>query len=374
MMEKKWIFCALLIVFSLGLLALLLKFPSLVQSGTNFETSRQETPAQQAQCREEVQLLNTTYPFIGNDLFLDFADTIYSPSHPLIFKNGSIIFLHAENMTSFAKSIDSIQTYFVLITRSNNDDVVPYLSSQQKKGLRTHYEKILGCRFMISWFASNPVLQHPKITPLPLGSKWQWITPSWHGEDMKKSRMVNALKKYTSDIEKNFLKSKPNLLHLALSEGTSDDSLYEPWRRLRREAVKNYNAKFRKTPIVVVDFPINKTCAHASKHHEQTFEWEKYMLTLSTFKFVLSPPGRGPDVHRTWEALLMGSIPVVQSGPLDFLYFDLPVLTVDKWDELSKELLTSMYPILTSRSYKFDKLFAPYWMELINEKRSKFIH
>lgn len=215
-------------------------------------------------------------------------------------------------------------------------------------------------------------MHHPKIVPLPLGNKWQWITPSWHAEDLRKSRMVSTLKRYAADIEKNFRKEKPNLLHVSLSEGTSDRALFEPWRKLRREAVKNFKANFQKIPVVVVNFPINETCAHANKHSEQLFEWEKFMATLTTYKFVLSPPGRGPDVHRTWEALLMGSIPVVQSGPLDFLYFDLPVLTVDTWDELTPDLLKSMHPVLLSRSYNFDKLFAPYWIQLINDRRKAY--
>jgi hypothetical protein len=33
-------------------------------------------------------------------------------------------------------------------------------------------------------------------------------------------------------------------------------------------------------------------------------------------RFVLSPPGNGNDCHRTWEALYLGAIPIVQAGSL----------------------------------------------------------
>jgi hypothetical protein len=66
--------------------------------------------------------------------------------------------------------------------------------------------------------------------------------------------------------------------------------------------------------------------------------------------FVASPPGNGLQAHRTWEALIGGSIPIVlRSGgvpgrplphhAMDQLYAGLPVLLVGDWSELSQELL-----------------------------------
>jgi hypothetical protein len=66
--------------------------------------------------------------------------------------------------------------------------------------------------------------------------------------------------------------------------------------------------------------------------------------------FVASPPGNGLQAHRTWEALIGGSIPIVlrsRGAPgrplpyhaMDQLYSGLPVLLVGDWGELSQELL-----------------------------------
>jgi len=47
--------------------------------------------------------------------------------------------------------------------------------------------------------------------------------------------------------------------------------------------------------------------------------------------FVAAPQGQGLDTHRLWEVLLMGSVPVVVSSPLDRLYRPLPVLILPSW-------------------------------------------
>jgi hypothetical protein len=166
----------------------------------------------------------------------------------------------------------------------------------------------------------------------------------------------------STDVRKNFLSEKKYLLHVGLTEGTSDGALYDPWRGSRREAVEAVKT-FSQHGLSLNDTIDNTVCPHL--RNDPTHGLEIFMTTISKFKFVLSPPGRGPDTHRTWEALLAGSIPIVQAGPMDALYFDLPVLTVEKWGELSEKFLVSIYPFLLNRKYKFEKLFAPYWMERI---------
>jgi hypothetical protein len=55
-------------------------------------------------------------------------------------------------------------------------------------------------------------------------------------------------------------------------------------------------------------------------------------------KFVLSPPGNGPDCHRTWEAIYLGAVPVVKSEFWPFNGFALPVLVLQDWDQLAESL------------------------------------
>ncbi len=60
------------------------------------------------------------------------------------------------------------------------------------------------------------------------------------------------------------------------------------------------------------------------------------LLSLyASHAFVISPHGNALDCYRTWEALLMGCIPIVKRSPIDYLYADLPVAIVDDWSEIS---------------------------------------
>jgi hypothetical protein len=57
--------------------------------------------------------------------------------------------------------------------------------------------------------------------------------------------------------------------------------------------------------------------------------------------FVISPPGNGLDCYRTWEALALGSVPIVLSSSLDRLFLEhgFPVVIVQSWGEVTQQHL-----------------------------------
>lgn len=59
----------------------------------------------------------------------------------------------------------------------------------------------------------------------------------------------------------------------------------------------------------------------------------KYQSELRQHRFVISPPGNGPDCHRTWEALYSGTVPIVLRSAWSFGHKRWPVLVVNSWDE-----------------------------------------
>lgn len=61
----------------------------------------------------------------------------------------------------------------------------------------------------------------------------------------------------------------------------------------------------------------------------------KYLRDLRTSCFCLSPAGVGIDTHRTWEALYLGTIPVVTRSVLTEQHPDLPMVVLDDWAEFS---------------------------------------
>lgn len=62
----------------------------------------------------------------------------------------------------------------------------------------------------------------------------------------------------------------------------------------------------------------------------------EYRVLVSKSKFVLSPPGNGPDCHRTWESIYLGAVPVVKESFWPFNEFDLPVASVKRWDQINQ--------------------------------------
>jgi hypothetical protein len=65
---------------------------------------------------------------------------------------------------------------------------------------------------------------------------------------------------------------------------------------------------------------------------------KKYRKLLLRSQFVLSPPGNGPDCHRTWEALYLGATPIVHRRHWPFLTDQIPVVILDSWDLLAENL------------------------------------
>ena len=99
----------------------------------------------------------------------------------------------------------------------------------------------------------------------------------------------------------------------------------------------------------------------------------EYMKEMAYFKFTLSPRGYGPDSYRNWEALLVGSIPIVSSSHLDPLYADLPVLIIHDWREITQEFLEKKYEEMKAKKFNIEKLFMEYWRKKIESIREEFL-
>lgn len=88
---------------------------------------------------------------------------------------------------------------------------------------------------------------------------------------------------------------------------------------------------------------------------------------VASHPYVLSPAGAGPDCHRHWESIILGSIPIVlKNPPLDVLD-GLPVLLVNHWGEVTPERLEKELPALRERfnSPAMERVWFEYWKERI---------
>lgn len=95
-----------------------------------------------------------------------------------------------------------------------------------------------------------------------------------------------------------------------------------------------------------------------------------YLQDLCRSLFVVSPPGNGEDCHRTWESLIMGSYPIVESSNLDPLFADLPIVVIEDWETVTQEFLEEKVIEFQERDWNMEKIYAPFWLQRIEEIRS----
>ena len=64
------------------------------------------------------------------------------------------------------------------------------------------------------------------------------------------------------------------------------------------------------------------------------------MSNICQHKFMICPRGNAIDCHRNWEVLYLRRVPIMKRYPyLEELYKDYPVLWVDKYSDITEELL-----------------------------------
>jgi len=298
-------------------------------------------------------------PFISNDLFIYFSDIclleVYDEeiTNDIIskgFENGKtpIVFVKTELLLYYIKSLLALNKKYILITTCNDDLCVPYFELPQN-----NYEivsittSLLENEKLIKWFTKNPCIKHPKLIPMPLGPKWQYKSNSFFGED--KVPIMKILNKYCVQPEKYFNNKelKTKLLYFNFSLGTTDNPIIKEHKNIRR----NIDNLFRNK-----GFCFNENS-----------DFEGYIKELSSYKFCLSPPGRGVDTHRTWESLMVGTIPIMMSTSLDILFEKLPVVIVNDWSIIDKEFLNAEYKRLQEKEYDFSILYSKYWKNEINK-------
>ena len=267
----------------------------------------------------------TSLPYISGDTFRSIANIIIDelriPVDPSSIQDGDIIFLKTEMLNFFFTQVHpQISNHYLLITH-NSDFSSP-----------GNYAHMLDNPKLIAWFAVNPDLtSHPKLFAIPIGLTNRYLPAG----DI---HTLNSLLTHILTINKNIL------LYVNFSHTNKD-----------RVAIKQ----------LFIDKPF---C-----HHSENKSWASYLTDMAQSKFVLSPNGNGLDCHRTWEILLMGSIPVVKKSSLDSLYEDLPVLIVNNWQEVTEELLTQKYPEIIQKTYNRKKLYAAYWLDKIKNYQEAFL-
>lgn len=156
----------------------------------------------------------------------------------------------------------------------------------------------------------------------------------------------------------------------------------------QRHEINNLFKQLRNQPkkgLLYANFRIN---AGSTDHRRSTYEtlknksfcvmsgpknFENYITETAHFKFAASPLGDMYDCYRHWEALLVGTIPIVQASSLNKIFEGLPVIVVKNYNELTENFLNQQYKKLKHQEYTFEKLYMKYWVDIIHKERDRFL-
>lgn len=273
-----------------------------------------------------------SYPYISGDTFRELADHILESNNLLSIKyfvgfdvlkvkNGDIIFVELTALDLFFKDYhNKIKSKYILITH-NHDESAP-----------GKFKKYLDDPNLVAWFTQNSNLDfHPKLIPIPIGIPNRTFYKLGHN-DLKLTFFRN---KFVSC-------EKENLVYLNF-------------------VIKNNSGERQIVYDLFKDLDFVK-CQGKGR-------WEIYLQDLAKSKFALSPPGKGLDCHRTWEALYMNCFPIVKHSTLNKLYEDLPIIVINDWCEITKDFLEKKYIRFQNMHFNYEKLFFDYWKNLILEKQ-----
>mgnify|MGYP001161236951 FL=1 len=99
----------------------------------------------------------------------------------------------------------------------------------------------------------------------------------------------------------------------------------------------SHNESSNKERIGIKDLFYDKEWAEVN---QQRAPYSVFLHNLAISKFMICPKGNGIDCHRNWEVLYMRRVPIMTRDPyLEVLFENYPVLFVDKYSDITEELL-----------------------------------
>ncbi len=255
-------------------------------------------------------------------------------------KSGDSIYVTTDALNRFkAELLPRISSPFVLVSGDSVKGVNPTLLGQET------IEAILASPYLIKWFAQNLIHTHDKQVNMPLGLDYHTRTKTlrhhWGGFQtplMQETDLIRIARN-ASDLENREVLGYCNW-HFAPDRGTRRDCL---------DQIENSAAFFEPSPI----------------SRDRSWQTNAKML------FTISPTGAGMDCHRTWEAIILGTIPIVDKSELSPLFANLPVIEVDDWSIVTADFLKEQGEKALENQFDFGPLFLGYWKTLFRGETPK---
>jgi hypothetical protein len=201
-----------------------------------------------------------------------------------VYRQGGSVIVHEDNDNNwwFCRTVD-VHEFFA--GRAPQDEFVLFTGHTDLPVDRTH-RRYVKRSALKAWFAMNAMLDHPKVKARPFGFG-ALATP----EDTATVRRIQ---------ERHL--PKRHLFHCQFEVSRN------PFER---------------------NYCLEQTGVPLGPH----LPWPNYLEELASSYFCISPNGIGIDCVRTWEALLVRTVPVVRRSLVTEHHPDYPMIVLDDWSE-----------------------------------------
>jgi hypothetical protein len=266
-----------------------------------------------------------------------------SSSHNMYKHNWStmtpykVVYVHGSAVPTFIiKTLPKISVPFVLVS-GDCDESIPIDIMSSKQVLN-----FLNDSRLVHWFSQNAVLKHPKLSIIPIGLDYHTLSrggmKSWGSKlsPCHQETMLNTIRNAAFPVAQRKLLCYSNF-HFQINTKFGKDRV-DAMYSIPEELVF-----YEKTPVL----------------RQQSWQ------TQCEYAFVISPHGNGYDCHRTWEALILGCIPIMKKSAVATLFDGLPVLLVDDWGQVTLQLLQNTLQDVSTKTWNLEKLTLKYWMKKI---------
>lgn len=260
--------------------------------------------------------------------------------------NGCSVYICNAAINNFASYIDKIEYNFILVSGDADEENYKQMFSNYD-----NFINFISNYKIIHWFCQNSNVLHNKITNLPIGLDYHVLSTNINHQfgpyntPIEQENIIINIKNNSIPFHKRNIKCYINFSY-------PPDMYTYKFDRIEALAEIDKNLYY-KEPLFV-------------KRYES-------FKNQTEYAFVISPYGNGLDCHRTWEALILGCIPIIRTSNMDILFDGLPVLIINKWNDITLDLLKNTINTFMNIQFNYNKLLLKYWINKINSYKKEYI-
>jgi len=273
--------------------------------------------------------------FVNTSFFFNICHHKFPLSLPDL--NGQLLFVHPDHLEDFvANAMSKIQVKYCIVS-AMSDHTIPHDFPEESAAIESNPN-------ILYWFSANCMEPTHKRKQIPIGLKYpldQTINHPFNTpfEKQEEQEILEVREQQQGQ------RQRQNKCY-----GNFHFSMITLYAQDRKDALKQI-------PTNLIDYESERISRKES------------LQRMKEYKFIVSPFGNGYDCHRTWEALILGCIPIIKSSGLDPMFEGLPVMIVKSWADITRERLDSF---IADKS-QMEKITMRFWVERLNSIRNNYI-